>query len=264
MTESTGSPFAASSRPATASDAAETSRLGVGQVSPPPKRRNRALLFLRDIAIVIVSAIVISFLIKTFLIRSFYIPSASMVETLEVNDRIIVQQLEPTFIPISRGDVVVFEDPGGWLAEQQTVDHGPVGNTVDWVLEQIGLQATDSDHLIKRVIGVPGDEVACCTSGRLTINGEPIDEPYLNEPDGKASSIEFDVTVPEDSIWVMGDNRNNSSDSRFHTGEPGGGFVPISKVVGRAILITWPIDRWTWLDNYPSVFEDVPDAPTSE
>ncbi|TXK17032.1 signal peptidase I [Homoserinibacter sp. GY 40078] len=225
-------------------------------------------LFLRDVAIIIVAAIVISFLIKTFLIRSFYIPSESMEDTLLVNDRIIVNQLEPGLMPLERGDIVVFRDPGGWLDPLPQVEQNPVAAGIDWLLSVVGLTAPDSnDHLIKRVIGLPGDTVECCNDfGQVSVNGVALDEsPYVKLPDGvtKVSRDDFEVTVPEGSLWVMGDNRWNSQDSRYNRDKPGNGFVPIENVVGRAILISWPADRWTWLDNYPVTFQDVPDAEST-
>jgi signal peptidase I len=218
--------------------------------------------FLRDVLIILVAAVVISFLIKTFLIRSFYIPSESMESTLVKNDRIIVNELVPDAVPIERGDVVVFKDPGGWLDNvPDPVQPNPVVGFFDWLLSFVGLTAPDSnDHLIKRVIGLPGDEVACCNEfGQMTVNGVPLEEPYVKLPPNTSavSGDDFEVTVPEDSLWVMGDNRYNSKDSRYNRDKPGDGFVPYENVVGRAILISWPIDRWTWLDNYEFVFTGV-------
>ena len=218
-------------------------------------------IFLRDILFIFLAALVISFLIKTFLIRSFYIPSDSMNSTLIQNDRIIVNQLEPSLIPISHGDVVVFRDPGNWLPPSVDVPVNGFVGAVDAVLGFVGLSAPDSnDHLIKRVIGLPGDVVKCCNDfGQITVNGIPLEEPYILLPDGvtKATREDFEVTVPQGKIWVMGDNRYNSADSAFHRNDPTGGFVPISNLVGRALLISWPVDRWTWLDNYPVTFRDV-------
>ncbi|MGJ4843356.1 signal peptidase I [Leifsonia sp. Le1] len=221
-------------------------------------RRRSVRLFLRDLAVIVVVAILVSFLVKTFVVRSFYIPSASMENTLQINDRIIVNELEPGLFPISRGDVVVFRDPGGWLPPQPPSRESPVSQAIDQALTFIGLSASDSnDHLVKRVIGLPGDHVACCNvDGRVTVNGSPLDEPYvLLQPGQKnAATLAFDVTVPKGELWVMGDNRYNSQDSSRNQSLPGHGFVPIDHVVGRAFVISWPTSRWTWLDNYPEVF----------
>ena len=227
-----------------------------------PSRGKSAWRFIRDILLILLAAIVISFLIKTFLIRSFYIPSPSMTNTLQVNDRIIVNELEPKLVPISHGDIVVFKDPGGWLPPgTETTEPNGVAAFFDWALSIVGLTAPDSnDHLIKRVIGLPGDVVACCNAyGQMTVNGVPLDEPYVLLPPGvtKVSKDDFSVTVPKNSLWVMGDNRYNSKDSRYNRDQPGNGFVPYDDVVGRAVLISWPIDRWTLLDNYPVVFSGV-------
>jgi signal peptidase I len=239
-----------------------------GAVSEPskPSRNKSFRLFLRDLVIILLAAILISFLVKTFLVRSFYIPSESMESTLMVNDRIIVNELEPELFPISRGDVVVFEDSLGWLDHDDDVDQSVPQQVVDTILSVVGLTAPDSkDHLIKRVIGLPGDHITCCDDfGHISVNGVPLDEPYIQLDEGEtdAAPYTFDVTVPEGKLWVMGDNRYHSGDSLFHheQGDEGGGFVSISDVVGRAILISWPVDRWTWLDNYPTTFRDVGDA----
>jgi len=235
------------------------------------KRKKGFALFLRDVALIILAAIVISFLIKTFLIRSFYIPSESMQDTLLVNDRIIVNQLVPEVTPIEHGDVVVFKDPGGWLDPSFEPPKDPISGFFEWLGSIVGLTAPDSnDHLIKRVIGLPGDHVVCCDDfGRMSVNGVPLDESdYVKLPEGvtTVSKDDFDVRVPEGSLWVMGDNRWNSRDSRYNRDKPGNGFVPIDDVVGRAILISWPMNRWTWLDNYPLVFDGVENggAPSSE
>lgn len=224
--------------------------------STPERSRGRSiLLFLRDVVIIVAAALVISFLIKTFLIRSFYIPSESMQDTLQVNDRIIVNQLVPDVVPIERGDIVVFRDPGGWLPERVEQPQAPVDAAIDWVLQVIGLSTSDSDeHLVKRVIGLPGDRIVCCNDlGQLSVNGIPIDEPYVKLPADTTdvSGRDFQEDIPEGTIWVMGDNRYDSSDSRFN------GVVPIADVVGRAFVISWPIERWRWLDNPPLTFDGV-------
>ena len=228
------------------------------------RRKQRTVkLFIRDILIIFVVAVLVSFLIKTFVVRSFYIPSASMENTLQINDRIIVNELEPNLVPIEHGDVVVFRDPGGWLPPSVPTNQNPIAAAWDAALSFVGLSAPDSnDHLIKRVIGLPGDHVTCCNAlGQLSVNGVPLKEPYVLLPPGSqaVSGITFDVTVPKGSLWVMGDNRYNSADSRYHVNDPGKGFVPISNVVGRAFVISWPINRWSWLDNYPDVFRGVED-----
>jgi len=236
---------------------------------PRARRRSRGVLrFLLDIVVIFVIALLVSFLIKTFLIRSFYIPSASMEPTLmggpgtPVNDRIIVNELVPGVVSLKRGDVVVFKDPGGWLQSDPTQEKAR-SNWFDDFLTFIGLSSADSDdHLVKRVIGLPGDEVRCCSAlGQLVINGTPVKEPYIRVPAGEvdAATLSFDVTVPPGDLWVMGDNRYNSKDSSLNQDLPGRGFVPISDVVGRAFVVSWPINHWQILGNYPEVFADVPD-----
>lgn len=229
------------------------------------RRKTRGVkLFIRDIILIFLAAIIISVGIKTFLIRSFYIPSSSMENTLQVQDRIIVNQLVPDLVDVEHGDVVVFKDPGGWLTPQPAESRPPLVEAVDWMLSVIGLSAPDSnDHLIKRVIGLPGDDVACCNAfGQMSVNGVPLDEPYLKLPDKvtKVSKDDFAVTVPADSLWVMGDNRYNSCDSRCNTSGPTRGFVPLDQVVGRAFLVSWPAENWSWLDNYPATFAGVEDG----
>jgi len=220
------------------------------------------LWFVRDVVVILLIAVLVSFVVKTFLVRSFFIPSESMMNTLHIDDRVIVNELVPDVMPVQHGDIVVFKDPGGWLMASPHTSKGPIGDGMDWVLSLVGLTSPDNDqHLIKRVIGLPGDTVKCCTpEGLLTINGVAIKEPYINLPEGvtKASEVNFSVTVPKNSLWVMGDNRYNSKDSRFNTDKPGHGFVLTSDVVGRAFVLSWPIKNWTWLSNYPEVFVDVP------
>ncbi len=223
------------------------------------KKTNVVLAFFVDLVVVIGAALVLSLIIKTFLIRSFFIPTGSMLETLQIDDRIIVNQLTPALYPIERGDVVVFKDPGGWLGPDVSEPTDPIVVSVDWFLSAFGITAPDSkQHLVKRVIGTAGDKIVCCDAdGKITINGVPITEPYVSS--GQVpSAIEFDVEVPAGSLWVMGDNRGNSEDSRYHGDLPSKGFVSTEWVVGRAMVISWPFENWTWLDNYPDVFKNVP------
>ena len=228
---------------------------------PPSERKSRGVwLFLRDILFILLAALVISFLIKTFLIRSFYIPSESMENTLQVNDRVIVSLLTPTLSPIQRGDVVVFTDPGGWLGPENVVPQA--SSPVTDVLAFLGLAAPDdNDHLIKRVIGLPGDKVSCCSAtGQLMVNGTPLVEPYITLPPGVTQSDEytFKVTVPKGDIWVMGDNRDMSADSAYHYYRKDvSPYVPISDVTGKALVISWPINHWSVLSNFPATFQDV-------
>ena len=230
-------------------------------------RKKGALLFVRDVLVIFVVALLVSFLIKTFLVRSFFIPSSSMEQTLQIDDRILVNELVPNLVDIERGDVVVFRDPGGWLPPTAKVQQPPLIAAVDFVLSAVGLSASDSDdHLIKRVIGLPGDRVVCCNAlGQMTVNGVPLNEPYVTLPAGvtNVSKDAFDVTVPGTALWVMGDNRYNSKDSRYNREQPGNGFVPVDNVVGRAFVISWPSAHWEWLDNYPSVFAGIRDGATS-
>ncbi|MFA9277043.1 MAG: signal peptidase I [Rhodoluna sp.] len=228
----------------------------------PPMRS--FLFFLRDVLVIFGIAILVSFLVKTFLVRSFFIPSASMEQTLMIDDRVIVNELVPKAVAVDHGDIVVFKDPGGWLPARPPVEVTGIQAGTEWVLSLFGLASPDSnDHLIKRVIGLPGDTVQCCSAdGKIIVNGVPISEPYITIPAGetRASAIDFNVTVPEGSLFVMGDNRYNSKDSRYNTDKPGGGFVGIDNVVGRAFVLSWPMSHWGWLSNYPEVFADVPDA----
>ena len=244
--------------------AEETSTRAERAGSASARRKRSTLLFLRDLLVIFVVAVLVSFLIKTFLIRSFFIPSQSMEETLVKDDRIIVNQLVPEVTPISRGDVVVFKDPGGWLPARVETPQPPLVAAVDWFLAFVGLSAPDSnDHLVKRVIGLPGDHVVCCNAlGQMSVNGVPLEEPYVALPPGetKVSRDDFDIVVRDDSLWVMGDNRYNSKDSRYNTETPLEGFVPMENVVGRAFVVSWPISHWTWLDNYPQVFDGVEEA----
>jgi signal peptidase I len=222
-------------------------------------RKNVFVSFFIDLLVIVGAALVLSLLVKTFLLRSFFIPSGSMLETLQIDDRIMVNELVPDMVPLGRGDVVVFKDPGGWLGVVDSKSKPFLEEASDWFLSAFGITAPDSaQHLVKRVIGVGGDHVVCCDAdGKISINGTSITEPYIIK--GAApSSIDFDVTVPEGSFWVMGDNRDGSADSRYHSDLPSKGFVGKEFVVGRAFVITFPVAHWTWLDSYSHVFKDVP------
>jgi signal peptidase I len=237
-----------------------------GVRKPAPRRSRGVWTFVRDIILIFLAALLVSFLIKTFLIRSFYIPSGSMENTLQLNDRIIVNLLSPGVMPLKNGDVIVFKDPGGWLDnEPAPAPSSPVASGINNVLGFVGLTAPDSnDHLVKRVIGLPGDHVKCCNAlGQLTVNGVPLKEPYIKLPPGvtKADPVDFDVTVPKGKLWVMGDNRDASADSAFHYSQHSSDyFVPVSDVVGRAFVVSWPVSHWSTLSNYPLTFAGVAKA----
>lgn len=215
-----------------------------------------------EFVFVIVGALLISAVLRAFVAQMFIIPSTSMTNTLLVNDRVMVSKVSD----FHRGDIVVFKDPGGWLVGETSAPHTGYKK----VLEQVGvLPSSSNDHLIKRVIGMPGDDVKCCDAqGRMSVNGVALDEKsYLyTDPSGtqvKPSEIPFEVIVPADHIFVMGDHRNDSDDSRYHlcdvtTGPTGSNaFVPESDVVGPALAIAAPINRWRHL-TVPSTFASIP------
>ncbi|WP_432053177.1 signal peptidase I [Streptomyces xiamenensis] len=226
-------------------------------------RRRRRLRATREIPILIGVALLIALVLKTFLVQAFVIPSGSMEQTIKIDDRVLVDKLTPWFgWEPQRGEVVVFRDPGGWLEQDPQAAAGdpPAGiKQLRDGLTWIGLLPSAEDQdLIKRVIGVGGDRVVCCEeAGRITVNGAAVDEPYLY-PGNPPSRIEFDVTVPEGHIFVMGDHRSNSADSRYHLEGPDQGTVPTELVVGRAVVIAWPFSHWQRLDA-TDVFAAVPD-----
>lgn len=233
---------------------------GPTAAEPRGPRRGRAWGALRETVVILVSALVLSLLIKTFLAQAFYIPSASMHDTLLEGDRVLVSKLTPGPFDIERGDIVVFRDPGGWLMVPITQPQSPLAEAMTKALTFVGLLPQDAgEHLIKRVIGLPGDRVTCCDAGgRLVVNDVAVDEPYLR-PGSVPSEYPFDVIVAPDSLWVMGDNRQDSQDSRAHLGDPGGGMVPMQDVVGTAFVVLWPLERITLLRDPEATFVAVPD-----
>ncbi|MGW7520248.1 signal peptidase I [Streptomyces sp. NPDC054796] len=226
-------------------------------------KRRRRLSATKEIPILIVVALLIALVLKTFLVQAFVIPSGSMEQTIKIGDRVLVDKLTPWFgSKPERGDVVVFKDPGGWLeGEKKPTGDDPIGvKQVKEFLTFIGLLPSDDEQdLIKRVVGVGGDRVKCCDKdGRVTVNGTPLDEPYLH-PGNKPSEMDFDVTVPVGKVFVMGDHRANSADSRYHLRDPGKGTIPEDLVLGRAVVIAWPFDHWRRLEE-PETYASVPDA----
>jgi signal peptidase I len=219
--------------------------------------------FFKELTVVVVGAIIAASLLRGFVGQMFLIPSVSMENTLQVDDRVVVEKLST----VRRGQVIVFKDPGGWFTGATVRERGPIGKALEFVGV---LPDTSTEHLIKRVIGLPGDRVICCDEvDHVTVNGQPLNEgSYLFiGPDGaptQPSAIEFDVTVPNGRLFVMGDNRDHSRDSRCHLNDvqPGltkgeNALVSEDLVVGRAIAVVWPLDRQHRLPS-PDTFVTVP------
>lgn len=227
-------------------------------------RRKRRRSALQEIPLLIVVALVIALVLKTFLVQAFVIPSGSMEQTIKIQDRVLVDKLTPWFgSKPRRGDVVVFKDPGGWLREQDTTSKkkDPIGvKQIKQGLTFIGLLPSDEEQdLIKRVVGIGGDTVLCCDEkGRVTVNGVPLVEPYLN-PGNVPSALTFEVKVPPGRLFVMGDHRSNSADSRAHMDREYSGTVSEKEVVGRAVVIAWPVKHWRRLEE-PDTYASVPNA----
>jgi signal peptidase I len=213
----------------------------------PTLTKPKPASFWREVPVIIVLAIIFSVLIKTFLAQAFYIPSISMEDTLLLNDRVVVNKLTDDADSIERGDIVVFRDPGGWLDEPLTLDPGGVRGAVRETLVFLGLApSADEEDLIKRVIGIGGDHVVCCDAqGRISVNGVALDERDYLFPGDVASEDAFDVMVPPGSLWLLGDHRSRSADSRRHQDDERGGMVPADEVIGRAFVLVWPLDRAT-------------------
>jgi signal peptidase I len=211
-----------------------------------PKAKGSSL---RELPILIISALVLSIIVKTFFIQFFYIPSGSMENTLQVNDRVGVNKFGALFSDIKRGEVVVFRDPANWLSPNYD-DSSGIRKVIKDSLVFVGVLPDPSkQYLIKRVIGVGGDKVRCCgKDGKIEVNGVSINEPYIYEGD-KPSDSEFEVEVPQGFIWVMGDHRGASADSRFHTDDPNKGMVALDKVTGRATFIIWPFSNLAILEK---------------
>jgi signal peptidase I len=221
---------------------------------PASRRPRRKRSFWREFPILVVIALLLAVVIKTYAIQAFWIPSGSMENTLEVNDRVLVNKLVYDVRGIHRGDIVVFNGDGSWDPGTVPTDPNFLVKFGDGFASMFGF-GHPGDILIKRVIGLPGDQVACCDAhGRVTVNGVPLTEPSYLNPGDAPSEMRFNIIVPSGRLWVMGDHRLISDDSRLHLGEPGGGTVPESAVVGRAFVIIWPLSRWRFLP-IPGIFE---------
>jgi signal peptidase I len=197
---------------------------------------------LRELPILVILALLVSLLIKSFLVQFFYIPSGSMENTLQIRDRVAVNRIPFIGNNVSRGDVIVFRDPAGWLPEASSDSGNRVTNAIREGLVIVGVVPNPAkQYLVKRVIGVAGDKVVA-KDEVLTINGKPTNEPYIfagNNP----SDTDFNITVPEGKVWVMGDHRGASADSRFHQDDVNNGMVPVEKITGRVVATIWPFER---------------------
>jgi signal peptidase I len=231
---------------------------GANGVSPngerPPTRRERRRAqkeaaakgsMLRELPVLILVALVLALLIKSFLVQAFFIPSGSMEDTLQVGDRVLVNKVVYHLRDIDRGDVVVFNGLDSWTPEVQISEPtNPIQRALRGVASAFGVAPPGERDFIKRVIGVGGDVVEC-RDGRVFVNAAPLDEPYLFPGDTPCASGEnFKVEVPTDRLWVMGDHRSASADSRAHQDDPNQGTVPVDRVIGRAFVVVWPLPHW--------------------
>lgn len=211
--------------------------------------RRKTRSFWKELPILLGIALLLALVIKTFFVQAFSIPSDSMQNTLQAGDRVLVDKLTPWFgSEPQRGEVVVFHDPGGWLPGKAEEP-----NAVQKVLSFVGLMpSADEKDLIKRVIAIGGDTVECSGSGPVKVNGKALDEPYIYPGNTPCGDKPFGpVKVPSGKIWVMGDHRQDSSDSRYHQNLPGGGTVDEDQVIGRAFVVAWPVGRWATLPASP-------------
>ncbi len=209
--------------------------------------RNKGSL-LKELPVLVVVALVVSLFIKSFLVQFFFIPSGSMENTLQIKDRVAVNKVPFISNNIKRGDVVVFRDPNNWLPEIVDYSTNKYVAKAKSALVTVGVLPNPAkQYLVKRVIGVGGDRVVCCTKdGNLTINGVEVIEPYIFAGN-KPSEMNFDVTVPKGKLWVMGDHRGASADSRYHQEDINKGFVPEYKVTGRVVGVIWPFKNITYI-----------------
>ena len=215
--------------------------------SAPATQKKKKKSFGRELLTIVVAAAVLTLLVKAFVVQVYRIPSGSMENTLQVGDRVLVNKVVYHVRGIARGDIIVFSGQDSWGPDAPPPSSDPVVRIFDDVLSGIGLQ-NNQTYYIKRVIGLPGDHVACCTDGKVTVNGVPLSEGSYVYPGNPPSSVKFSEVVPSGHLWVMGDHRSDSEDSRYNTRDPGGGAIPENQVVGRAFLIIWP----------PSQIRDLP------
>ena len=256
-TAETGSKAEASGPPEDgdgAADAPPDGKAASGGPKPAARRARRKRSFWREFPILVVVALLLAVVIKTYAIQAFFIPSGSMENTLEINDRVLVNKIVYDVRSIHRGDIVVFNGDGSWDPGTAPADTNFVVKFGQGFASMFGF-GHPGDILIKRVIGLPGDKVACCDAeGRVTVNGVPLTEQSYLYPGDTPSEIRFNIVVPSGRLWVMGDHRLISDDARDHLGDPGGGTIPENAVIGRAFVIIWPLSRWRILP-IPATFE---------
>lgn len=223
----------------------------VTQDQPSPPKNKRRIPFWLELPLVIIVAVLLAFVVKSLVVQVFFIPSGSMEDTLQVGDRVAVNRFIYQFGEPERGDVVVFDGVDSFVpASAQAPSEGLVVDFAKELGRTVGVVPPPDTVFVKRVIGVGGDRVKCCNAdGRISVNNEPIDESSYLFPGDAPSNTPFEVVVPAGKLWVMGDHRSDSADSRSHQGDPGGGHVPVDRVLGKAFAVIWPWQQIRILSN---------------